>query len=328
MTHGNINISRRGLLTALAMLGSAAPLLANGQSYPNRPVRLLVGYPPGGGADRIARALSGPLGQKLGQPIIVENRSGAAGSIAAAATANAAPDGYTLMIADRGILVFNLGLFKQLTYDPRSDFTPIGTVATSSFVLISKKNTDYRSMRELISHARKNPGVLNYAATATGSTAGMEFLKQKASIDLVRVPYKGVGPAMTAILAGEVDLMLADILSALPHIRAGTVVPLGVSSSRRSPLLPDVSTIAESSLPGYEAMTWIGLIGPKGMPEDVASRVESDLRIALTSGDVGERLMQAGMEPWTGGRQILSSLMKEEQSLWPEQLRRWGMSAE
>lgn len=298
------------------------------QPFPSRPVKLVVGYPAGGGADAVARALVNPLSQQLGQPVVVENRPGAAGGIAADAVARSPADGHTLLIADRGILVFNLGLFKTLPYNPERDFAPVGTVVMSHFVMVAPASAGRSSVSRLIADAKTSPGKLNYAATATGSTAAMEAFKRQAGVDIVSVPYKGAAPALTAVLAGEVDTMLVDVMSALPHIRAGKLLALGVTSAQRLPWLPDVPTLAESGLAGYEGLTWVGLLAPAGTPSDVVQRLHSALAAALKAPEVTQRYEGNGLQVMPGTPAFLAQRMKDEQAVWPKRLRDWGLAQE
>lgn len=321
-------MNRRAATIALGASLLAGALPVHAQAYPSKPIRIVVGYPPGGGADAVARALLPSLSQQLGQPVVVDNKPGAAGSIAAEFVGHAAPDGYTLLIADRGMLVFNMGLFKKLSYNPERDFAPIGSVVKTHFVLVGPATAGRANLNALIADAKARPGRLNYAATATGSTAAMELFKQQAGIELVSVPYRGAGPALTAVLAAEVDTMMVDILSALPHIRAGKLVAYGVTSSARLPWLPDTPTLIDSGIKGYEAMTWVGFLAPAGTPPEIVARLNAALQIALKAPDVAQRFEAGGLEAWPGSVEQLSHRMKEEQAVWPDRLRKWGLSAE
>ncbi len=321
-------MNRRTASIALGAGVLAGVLPAQAQAYPSRPIRIVVGYPPGGGADAVARALVAPLSQQLGQPVVIENRPGAAGSIAAEAVGHATPDGYTLLIADRGILVFNMGLFKKLPYNPERDFAPVGSVVKSHFVLVGPASAGRANVAALIAEAKARPGRLNYASTATGSTAAMELFKQQAGIELVNIPYRGAGPALTAVLAGEVDTMMVDILSALPHMRAGKLVAYGVTSTTRLPWLPDTPTLAEAGIKGYEALTWVGLLAPAGTPPEIVTRLNAALQTALKAPDVVQRFEAGGLESWPGNAAQLAQRMKEEQAVWPDRLRKWGLSVE
>jgi len=325
-TLGATRINRR---TATAgMLAVFAPMAVQAQSYPTRPIRMLVGYPAGGGADVMARLLAPSLSERLGQPVVVENRAGAAGGIACELAAQASPDGYTLLLADRGMLVFNMGLFKKINYNPEKDFAAIGTVLRSHFVLVGKPAPGRESVQTLIAQSRAAPGKLNYAATATGSTAAMELFKQRAAVDIVSVPYKGMAPALTALLAGEVDVAMADVLSALPHIRAGKLQAFAVTSKARLSWLPQTPTLDEAGLGGYEAMTWLGLVAPAGTPSDIVGRIHQALQQTLQNADYAGKLGASGLEPMGGSSEQMARLMKEEQAVWPDRLRKWGLAVE
>lgn len=319
----------RTLRTVLVVVGLLlVGVTVCAQSFPSRPVRLVVGYPAGGGADAVARALVNPLSQQFGQPVVIENRPGAAGGIAADAVARSPADGHTLLIADRGILVFNLGLFKTLPYNPERDFAPVGTVVKSHFVMVAPASAGRSTVSRLIADAKASPGKLNYAATATGSTAAMEAFKRQVGVDMVSVPYKGAAPALTALLAGEVDTMLVDVISALPHIRAGKLLALAVTSSQRLPWLPDVPSLAESGLSGYEGMTWVGLLAPAGTPPDVVRHLHTALAAALKSPELIQRYESNGLQVMPGTPAQLAERMKDEQSIWPKRLRDWGLAHE
>lgn len=328
MNHISRLMNRRtvGKLVASALAPLALPAWA--QSYPSKPIRMLVGYPPGGGADFNARLLAPSLAERLGQTVVVENRAGAAGGIAAEAAARASPDGYTLLMADRGMLVFNMGLFKKLSYSPDRDFAAIGTVARAHFVLVGGPAAGRENLQGLLAQARATPGKLNYAATATGSTAAMELFKQRAGLDIVRVPYKGIAPALTALLAGEAELAMADVLSALPHIRSGKLLAYAVTSKSRLSWLPQTPTMDESGLSGFEALTWIGLLAPAGTPQDVVAKLSAALQQTLANADYAQKLATSGLEPMPGSAEQMATLLKEEQAVWPDRLRQWGMAIE
>jgi len=320
---------RSGTALVLAMGLASLGTSALAQAYPSKTIRLIVGYAPGGGGDTIARIVAGPLSQELGQAIIIENKPGAAGSLGAQAASMAQPDGYTLLVADRGMLVLNMGLFKKLPYDPTRDFVTIGTIAKSQFVLVGAASQARRNAAELIAEAKAKPGKLNYAVTATGSTTAMELLKQQAGVDIVGVPYKGAAPAVAAVLSAEVDLALLDIATALPHIRAGKLKAYGVTSTARLPWLPDTPPLAEAAgLPGYEAMTWVGLLAPRGTPPEVVNRLNLALNAALRAADVVNRFDTMGLETMPSTIPQFAARMREEQAVWPDRLRKWGMSAE
>ncbi len=328
MAHPPHPIDRRsaGKLLLATLVPMALPALA--QAYPSKPIRMLVGYPPGGGADIMARLLALALAERLGQAVVVDNRAGAAGGIACELTAHASPDGYTVLLADRGMLVFNMGLFKKLSYSPDKDLAAVGTVLRSHFVLVGRPMAGRENVQALLAQARATPGKLNYAATATGSTAAMELFKQRAGVDIVSIPYKGMAPALTALLAGEVEMAMADVLSALPHIRSGKLLAYAVTSKGRLSWLPQTPTLDESGLAGYEAMTWLGLVTPAGTPQDVVARLNAALQQTVRNADYAQKLATSGLEPMAGSAEQMATLMKEEQAVWPDRLRQWGMAVE
>lgn len=269
------------------------PVASRAQGYPSKPVRLIVGFPPGGISDGLARVAGQHLSTALGQQVLVDNRPGAGTTIAAELTARSAPDGYTLYFADVTTHAINATLYGKLPYDSFKDFTPIALVATTPLILVVHPSLPVKSVAELIALARKHPGQINYASSGNGTILHLsgETLKTMAGIDLVHIPYKGSAPAVAALLGGEVALTFSTTPAALPHVRSGKVRSLAVSSARRNALIPEVPALAET-LPGFDIILYSGVMGPAGMARDIVGRLNTEL---------GRMLQQAKVkEVWAG----------------------------
>jgi tripartite-type tricarboxylate transporter receptor subunit TctC len=279
---------------AVACCGQAAA--ASLVSYPNRPVRLVVAFAPGGGADIISRVVATKLGDALGYPVVVDNRPGAGGTIGAELAVRASPDGHTLNMATSSYAV-NPAIY-QLPYDPINGVSPVSRVAVSPFVLVVHPSVSARTMEALIELARQQPGKLNYGSTGQGGIThlGTELLKFSAKIDLRHVPYKGTGPALTDLLGGQIQIILGSILATLPHVKSGKLRPLAVTTAERVTPLPELPTIAESGVPGYELVLWYGVWGPPKLPTAIVARLNQEIRRVLASDDVKARLASEGVD--------------------------------
>ncbi|MGG5817467.1 tripartite tricarboxylate transporter substrate binding protein [Falsiroseomonas sp. HW251] len=264
-------ITRRAALAMLATPLIASPALA---AWPERPIRLLHGFAPGGTADILARLLATPMGEQLGQPVIVESRPGAGGNIASAQLARSAPDGYTLGLLTGGHAV-SAAFAQGLTFDPVADFDFVALVVRYAFVVVVRADNPARDLKSLLDLARANPGRVTFGSAGVGSTHHLvgEMLNATAGVQMQHIPYRGDAAGTTALLGGEITAMITTSVSVLPQVRAGSVRALAVSSARRSKLLPEVPTVAEAALPGFEAPTWAGIAGPRGLPEPVAARL-------------------------------------------------------
>ncbi len=283
-------------LTAIALLAFAG--LAQAQSYPSRPIKLVVGFAPGGAADFVARVLSEPLGRGLGQPIVVENKPGAGSSIAAEAVARSAPDGYTILIASPSSILVNPLLNPKIGYDAHKDLAPISLVTTSPLVVAVHPGAGVNSLRELIAQAKKTPGKLNFASSGNGSAphlAAVLFLRE-AGVDMVHIPFKGGAPAVQSVLAGDTQLSFATPPSVLPLVQAGRLKALAVTSRQATPLVPGVQGMAEAGLPGYEFSFWYGLFAPAGTPAAAIARLFEATRQVLNLPEVGRSLAREGTE--------------------------------
>ncbi len=283
-------------LFAAALL--AVSQLALSQSYPAKPLRLVVGLAPGGATDIMARTLAPGLGEELGQPVVVDNRPGAAGSIGALAVAKAPPDGYTLFLASSSF-TSNVVLQQNASYDPLQDFEPITNVASAPFLLVARNSLPVNSVQELIAFAKANPGKLNFASSGIGSTAHLsgELLKRAAGIEMTHIVYRGAGPALADVLGGQVDLMFASIVSSLHHAKSGKLRALGVTSLKRSSVVPEFPTLAQSGVPGFEMTGYFGLLAPAHTPAPVVARVHAAVERAIRRRDFIERLAADGAEP-------------------------------
>jgi tripartite-type tricarboxylate transporter receptor subunit TctC len=264
--------------------------------YPAGPVRFVVPYPPGGPADLVARSLSIKLSQRLGKPFIVENRSGAGGNIGTDEVAKAAPDGLTILLGTNGPLVVNLSLYKKLPFDPQKDFAPISQVAEIPLVLLVHPSVPVNSVQELIAYARANPGKLSYGSSGVGSGGHLAgaLLASMAHIDLVHVPYRGMEPATTDLLAGHIKIMVGGLLAALPSMHAGTLKALAVVTPHRATLAPTIPTVAESGLPGFEIVSWYGVLAPAKTPRAIVDELHDGIIDALNAPDVKLRLFGEG----------------------------------
>jgi len=313
----------------------ACPALVAGaalaQGYPAKPLRLIVPFAPGGTNDIMARGIAPDLAALLGQQVVVDNRPGASGQIGAEMTAKSPPDGYTLLSAPNGNLVVNPHMYSKLAYDVFKDLAPVTRIAAVENVLVMSPEVPATSMKELVALARAKPGTLHFGSPGNGSQAhvGVELLKLRLGLDLVHVPYTGVGPAMKDLLGGRLQMMLAQVPSALPHIKVGKLRPLGVASSAPLAALPGVPTVAAAApLPGFEAVSWYALMAPNGTPRDVIQKIHSDTVKALQFPEVRERLAGMGAEPSGESPAELAARIKEEYERWGEVVRKANIKAD
>jgi tripartite-type tricarboxylate transporter receptor subunit TctC len=272
---------------------------ASAQSYPSRPIRLVVPYPPGGPLDIMARAIGQKLTEAWSQPVVVDNRAGAGGNIGADLVAKSPADGYTLLMGAVATHAINPTLYGKIPYDPVKDFAPVALVAQVPNILVVNPSVPAKSVRELIELARARPGYLNFGSGSTGSTGHLagELFKTMAGVEMVHIPYKGGAPAMADLLAGQVQLMFDNLANALPNVRAGRLRALAVTTLARSPAMPDLPTIAESGLPGFDLTTWFGLMVPAGTPPEIVVKLNAEIVRALNAKDMRERLEKMGAEP-------------------------------
>ena len=309
-----------GVVVALVFGFAAADSPA--QNYPNKTIKLVVAYAPGGGTDNVARILSQKLAERLGEAVTVENKPGANGIIGAEYVAKSAPDGYTLLVGSDSEMVLNVGLYDRLPYDPVKDFAPITVLSSNPLVFAVHPTFSGTSMKELIAMAKAKPGKLFYSAGATVFQVATELLKKQQGVDIVYVPFKGVGPAITAILAGEVPIATVSIGPVLAHVRAGKLRALAITSPKRSALLPDVPTMAEAGMGNFEMVPWTGLFAPAGTPGAIVDKLHSEVVTVLKQGDVVTRYaalgLSAGGMPPTETAALLKSDVIEKSKLLKE----------
>jgi tripartite-type tricarboxylate transporter receptor subunit TctC len=270
-----------------------------GQNYPSRPIKVVVPYAAGGLPDTIARLIGVKIGASLGQQLVVENRGGAGGIVGTAEVAKSPPDGYTLLVADVGQIAINPHVFSRLPYEPLKDLAPVSLVGTSALYLVAHPSVRANNFRELVTLARAEPGKLNYGSSGTGSIHHLatEALKAALGLDMVHVPYKGTGQSVPALLGGQVALLYAALPSIEPYVKAGKVKILAVSTSQRSPQTPDVPTVAEMGVPGYEFVAEIGVLAPAGTPADIVALLSKEISKAVKQPDLAQRFAQLGIDP-------------------------------
>jgi tripartite-type tricarboxylate transporter receptor subunit TctC len=311
---------RRRILLATALLPPGTP---RAQTWPDRPIRLIVPFAPGGATDILSRLLAERLTEGLGQPVVVDNRPGAGGNLGAEAAARAAPDGQTIVMGVVGTHAINPSLFQSIAFDPIRDFTPVSLVATAMNVLVVHPDLPVRSVQELAALARARPGQLNFGSPGNGSTVQLagELFKTMTGTDMVHTPYRGAAAAMTDLLAGRIQVMFDNLPSAVPHVRAGRLRALAVTGAQRSAALPELPTIAEAGLPGYEATTWFAIFGPAGLAAPVVARLNRAVHAALDGSVMRARLAELGAEPAPGTPEQLTALIRRDTERWAEVIR-------
>lgn len=321
---------RTALALAAAPLLSSAPFSAHADAWPQRPIRLLVPYGPGGSSDVVARAVAVEMSRDLGQQVIVENKGGGQGSIATVEAARARPDGYTLILGHVGTLAVNPTMMPNLSYDPRRDFAPIILLAKLPMVFAVGAKVPAATLPEFVALARAKPGVLNYGSAGNGSAGHLAFemLKTAAAIDVVHVPYKGTGAQVTDLLAGNIDAAAAGIPGLLPHAQAGKIKIVAVGSAQRLPILPDVPTVAEQGYPGFESSQWFGLLAPAGTPQEAISRLQAAAQRALRTDAVRQRLAHDAAEPSGAGPAEFAAFIDAEERRWSQVVKDARLSAE
>ena len=309
-----MNLLRR--IAVLAIATASLPLFA--QHYPARPIRVLIPFTAGSAADIIARAMEPQLREKLGQAVVIDNRGGAGGNIAADMCAKSAPDGYTLMMGTIGTHAINYSLYSKLPYHPQRDFTPIALVGDSPNILVINPYVPAKSIKELIALAKARPGQLNYGSSGAGTSVHLsaELFSSMAGVKMVHVPFKGATEALTALLAGQLDLMFASLSSAIPLVKAGRLRAFAVTGAQRSPSIPDLPTMSEAALPGYAAAAWYGLLGPAGMPPNTVTTLSAAALAALQTQEVKDRLFASGVEVHPGAPEQFAQLIDSEIKKW------------
>ena len=313
--------TRRALIRALgAGAGlAAAPRLTGAQpAWPSKPVRFVVPFAPGGSSEIVARSLAAELSKTLGQQVFVENKPGAAGNIAMQEVAASAPDGHTVILGHIGTLAVNPYIFDRLPYDPVRDFAPVSLPAKVPSLYLVPANSPFRTLRDLVEHARKNPGKLNYGSAGNGSAGhlAMEYLKAAGNLFIVHVPYRGTGPQLTDLLAGRLDAASVGAPAVMGHIRAGTLRALATGTTRRLPLLPDVPTVAEQGFAGFEMTQWYGLLAPARTPAPVLAKLAEETQKAVRAESMRKRLADDTAEPVGGAAAEFAAFIAAEQKRW------------
>ena len=301
--------------------------LAASQDYPSRPIRLIVPFPPGGSTDILARALGDKLAQGLGQPVVIDNRPGAGGSIGAEAVARAAPDGYTLMMGHLGTLAVNPSIYKSLPYDPVRSFAPVSLMAIVPSVLVVNPSLPVASAAELIAYAKSHPGKLAYGSAGSGSTSHLttEYFKLVTGIDILHVPYKGVGPMLTDLVSGQLSMGLNGAPAVMQHVNAGRLRALAVTSSKRLEALPQVPTLDEAGVRGFDASGWYGVVAPAGTPQAIVARLNGEIARAIQSAELRSRLDSEGALPAPGTPEAFGAFIRAEIARWDAVLKRAGV---
>ena len=321
-----IRLIRSLLLGAFAMLSAAAAA----EDYPTRPITLVVPYAAGGGNDSMARIVAERMSRTLGQQIVVENRGGAGGSIATRQVAKAQADGYTLVIGGTGTLAVNPTLYANVGYDPRRDFVPVGLIGTSALIVLVHPSVAAKSIRELIELARNKPGEISYASAGVGSGIhlGTVLFEHMADVKLTHVPYRGTGPALTDLLGGHVGLYFSSLPAAVGIVKEGKVRALGITAAKRSSAFPDVPTVAEAGVPGYEAVLHYGIVAPAGTPRPIIDKLNAALRTAVAAPETQQRMAAEGTEPLASTPEEYAADIDREETKWSAIVRQSGAKAE
>ena len=312
----------------LGLAGLAQSAMA--QSYPAKPVRMVIAFPPGGSTDIVGRIVSQKLSERLGQQVVVENRGGAGGSIGTEAVARAAPDGHTLTLATTSTHVVAPAAYEKLNYDPVKDFTAISLVAVTPYLLVVHPSLEVRTLKEFVTYVKARPGKFNYASAGSGSTTqiAMEMLKSEAGLFVVHIPYNGNGPAGAAVVAGQVEILFGSLPAVLPLAKGGRVRALAVGTPKRSPALPEVPTVAESGFPGFDASLWLAVMGPAGMPAPVSERLLKEVHTIIGNKDNAAQLDKAGAEAITSTPQELMAMIADGVKKYTKVIKEAGIKAE
>lgn len=315
------------LLVAWSVCSTASGAAAPG--YPARPIRLLIPFAPGGGADTLARIISPKLSEALGQQWVIDNRGGAAGNLAAEIVARAAPDGYTVFMGFSTVLTVNPSLYK-LPYSVDKDLQPVTLLATAQYILVLHPSVQANTLKEFIALARQKPGSLNYSSAGVGSPLHLaaELFKKRAGVDMVQIPYKGGGPAAAAVLAGEAQVIFGSVASSMPHVKAGRLKALATTGVKRSKVAPDLPTIAESGFPGFDVSSWYAFLVPAGTPMAVVNRLHDEAVKAVAVPNVRQAMSRQGLEVETGTPQELAARIKAETTVWAGVIKDAGIRAE
>jgi tripartite-type tricarboxylate transporter receptor subunit TctC len=318
----------RTLLVTLALAALCAA--SSAQNYPNKSIRFLVGFAPGGSTDIVARLIGQDLGKNVGQQVVVDNRTGAGGIIAAEVLAKSPPDGYTIFACTTGTFAIQPFMYSKLPYNVEKDIVPVTQTGSLPYIIVVHPSLPVKNVKEFIAFAKPRPGQLNYASSGvgTGSHLSAAYFNTAAGIDVTHVPYKGTGQAMGDLLGGQVVMMFDQPVSSLPHVRAGKLKMLGISSSKRFPTLPDVPTIAESGVPGFDAVSWSGVCVPAGTPRDIVNKLQQEIAKVLQAPDLKTRLLNDGIEPIGSTPEQFTEHAKKEAVKWGKVVKDTGAKAD
>ena len=324
-------ILNAGVLLSALFAGLAITITAHAQNYPNKPIRLLVPFAPGGSSDIVSRSFAGEMSKILGQSIVVESKPGGAGNIAMQEAKNSAPDGYTIILGHVGTLAVNPAMFARLPYDPVKDFIPITLLAkVPSLLVVNAEKVNAKNLKELVEYAKQHPGALNYGSAGNGSSGhlAMAYVALTAGFTATHVPYKGTGPMMTDLLAGRLDATFTGAPPLLAHVKAGTLRPIAVGTAKRSPAMPDVPTVAEQGYAGFETSQWYGLMAPAGTPEAIVQRLAQAAAAAGKSPAVADRLSAEAAEPSTSTPKEFAEFIKLEAARWSDVVKKSQIKAD
>jgi len=321
-------ISTCKLLLAISLVDALVISSATAQDYPNRTIRIIVPFTPGGATDVVTRIVAQKLSEQTGRQVVTDNRGGAGGIVGAEAVAKAPPDGYTLVMGTSGTHAINVSLYPKLPYDPVKDFAPVTRTAVLPSMILAHPSVPATNVRELIAIAKKNPGQLTYASSGSAQYLTGALFTSMAQIDMLHVPYKGGGQAMPAQLGGEVALSFSTVVSSLPHVKSGRLRGLAVTSAKRTPAAPEFPTVAESGLPGYEAVSWYGVLAPAGTPRDILMRLNMEIVRALKLPEVRQLMLAQGAEPVSESPEQFAALIKSDIAKWGDVVKKSGAKAD
>ena len=330
MTPDQTLIRRLLCVIAALCLGATAIPAAAQADYPNKPVRMLIGFPPGQATDTLGRAVAQKLSQQLGQQFVVENKPGAAGIIATQAAMSSPPDGYTLLVSSSGPLAVNPGLYSKLPYDPIKDFAPVAGIAIVPLVLVTNPAFPATNVKELVATAKAKPKAVNYASGGSGVTNHlvMEMFRGAAGIDMTHIPYKGGPPALTDLIGGQVNVMFETSVAVLPFVKQGKLRALAVSSSKRISAAPDLPTVAELGYPGFSGVPWVAIMAPANTPAPIIAKLNGEVNKALNSKDIRDQFLAQGVEPMQMTPEELGAFVKSELTKWTKAVKDSGAKVE
>ena len=325
-------LARRALIAsaALAAVAAAVPAMAQAPAYPNKPITIIVPFAAGGTTDILARLVGQYLGTELGQPVLVDNRVGAGGNIGGQLAARAPADGYTLFMGTVGTHAINAALYKKMPFDPIKDFAPLTRVANVPNLLVANPAQPFKTVQELIAYAKANPGKINFGSSGSGSSIHLsgELFKSMAKVDMQHVPYKGSAPAVTDLLGNQIAIMFDNMPSAIQHVRSGKLRAIAVTTAKRSPELPDVPTIAEAGVPGYEATSWFGMFAPAGTPAPVVAKLNATIVKVLAMPDIKKKLAEQGAEAAGETPEQFAAFIQKESVKWGKVVKESGASVD